>query len=153
MGIGHIKYKFIDNSSKYYRQMIDLRYKAFFQKLNLERDIVLDNREDGSLHIIALEGEKVIGCGRLSLTPEEIQISQIAVEESMTGRGIGSSIMERLLFKAEEQGAQTIYLDARVESQEFYVALGFQSIGSPFPSKKTGIPHIKMEKQLKSRNA
>lgn len=149
MGLKHIKYKFIDNSSKYYRQMTELRYKAFYQDLGLGRELISDSLENDSLHLIALSGERVIGCGRLSFDHEGAQITQMAVEESMRKSGVGSSIMARLLHKAEEMGAERLYLAARVEAEGFYRKFGFCLVGGPFPSQKTGLPHVKMEKQLK----
>ena len=46
------EYKFISREDSIYQQVLDLRYKNFFKKLNLKKDIVLDEDEEKAFHLV-----------------------------------------------------------------------------------------------------
>lgn len=143
MNSRYIKYKFIDSSSKYYRQMTQLRNKLTYKGLNLDQTVIIEQDEPHPLHLVALGGEQVVGCGRLTFDNEGAHINELLIEESMKGRGIAQSMMARLLYKAEEQGVEKLYLTTTADDLELHKQLGFNVI------EELSSSHFKMEKLLK----
>ncbi len=142
-----MEYILITSDNPFYRQAIELRYNVFFKPFNVGLDKVYDDLEEGSVHLVCIEKEEVLGYGRLTFADDNISvISQVVVKEDYHKMGIGKELMEHLLSLAKEKGCKAVSLDARIEVKAFYEKLGFHTEGDVFPSKKTGLPHIKMVK-------
>jgi predicted GNAT family N-acyltransferase len=146
--------KFIQIDSPEYQQALELRYQLFYQMHHLPFEVVFTSQETAAFHVIAVDARtsQVIAYGQLAQnTPTEWQICQMVVEHSWQGRGLGSQIMAALLQKAELLKAKVMILEARVTKVEFYQKLGFIATSTEFPSLKTGVPHIRMQKCLTHR--
>lgn len=143
-----IDFIFTTKKTDLYKQAIKLRYEVFFRPLNVSLDAVYDSLEDMSIHLVAKTNDAILGYGRLTIENDEGQISQMVVEKDYRGIGLGAEIVRILIEKAAENGVARIFLNARIDALEFYEKLGFISIGTDFPSKKTGIPHKRMEKAI-----
>ena len=74
--------------------------------------------------------------------PASWKIRQVAVKESLQGRGIGRILMDAAIDRAREEGVSGIVLHSRAPVVGFYEAIGFHVVGDPF--EEVGIPHRKM---------
>lgn len=73
---------------------------------------------------LAMAGNEILGCGALSaLGPGLGEVRSLAVRQDQAGRGVGHTIVERLLREAAERGfGEVLALTRRVS---FFAALGF----------------------------
>jgi predicted GNAT family N-acyltransferase len=143
-----VTFLYIDADSKYYKDAVDLRFSVFYKEFDLDINIINDSDENTSIHLAVVAEEKVIGFGRLSLYDGTARISQMVVNRNMRGRGIGSGIMNILIERSIKEGCRLICLNSRMDAVSFYRKFGFEEAGNEFPSKKTGLTHIRMEKKL-----
>lgn len=144
-----MEYIFITTENQMYKQVIDLRYNIFFRPYNFGLDKVYDSLEKEATHLVCAHGSEVLGYGRLTFEDDEnAVVSQLVVKENFQRQGIGKGILNYLMSFSQEKGYKKIILSAKVEAKGFYEKLGFVSEGDEFPSKKTGLPHIKMVKSL-----
>jgi predicted GNAT family N-acyltransferase len=80
------------------------------------------------------------------LSPTEAKVRQMAVQESLQGRGYGRQIVCGLECHLAEFGYAHLSLHARTSAVGFYEKLGYTTIGQEF--MEVGIPHYRMEKCL-----
>ena len=144
-----IKYVIIDEKSPLYNEAIDLRYKEFYEKFNRSRESIFDEIEKNSIRIVACIEDKVVGHARLFISDNTGEISQVAVNENYRGMKIGAGVMIGLIDLAAKEGIEKLSLDARISAIDFYKKLGFEVVSEVFASKKTGLPHVKMERKDK----
>jgi predicted GNAT family N-acyltransferase len=143
--------KTIDYGCPFYHRAAQLRYQLFYQEHNIPFDAIFDKTEPQDTHvaIVNLSNDNLIAYGRLAQhCISEYQIFQMVVAPQYQGQGYGTILLETLIGIAMDQGAHSIVLHARVAKTGFYQKLGFTAIGDVFASPTTGIPHVKMEKQL-----
>jgi predicted GNAT family N-acyltransferase len=143
-----VTFLYIDAGSKYYEDAVNLRFSVFYKEFNLDENVIYDSDESASIHLAAVTGGKVVGFGRLSICGNTARISQMAVHRNMRGMGIGSTIMNILIGRSKKEGCRLICLNSRLDAVSFYRKFGFGKVGSKFPSEKTGLTHIRMEKNL-----
>lgn len=143
------EYFFINEGNYLYNEALKLRYNVFFKNANCKNDVLIDNLEKDAIHLICYEkGKTVIGYGRLNILGNRAHISQLVVDENYRKRGIALHIMNMINEKIISQNVKESFLNAKVDAIKFYEKLGYYDIGGIFPSKKTGIPHIRMVKSI-----
>jgi N-acetylglutamate synthase-like GNAT family acetyltransferase len=126
----------------------DLRYRVLREPWGQPRGSEKDDIEDRSIHVIAIEDGKIIGCGRLHFnSKKEAQIRQMAVEEAYRGTGVGKSIVLELERVAKEKGAKYVVTDAREVALGFYEKLGYMVCGNA-PTIFGSVKQCKMRKDL-----
>ncbi|MBX3702758.1 MAG: GNAT family N-acetyltransferase [Steroidobacteraceae bacterium] len=96
-----------------------------------------------SVHALATLNREPVGTGRLNPAGK---IGRIAVVAGMRGRGIGATIVRRLLEEAYHRGLREPYLHAQLQAVPFYRKFGFRSEGEVFD--EAGIPHVRMKHAL-----
>jgi predicted GNAT family N-acyltransferase len=64
------------------------------------------------------------------------------------GQGLGMRILQALVEAATKRGASLLVLNARVTKMQIYQKFGFQTVDEVFGSPMTGVPHIKMQKEI-----
>lgn len=144
-----VKYVFVDENSNLYDQTIDLRYEEFYKNFNRTRESIFDEFEKNSIRVAACIDDMVVGHARLFINEYKIgEITQVVVHKDYRGMKIGGEIMTALLEYSEKNNVKMIGLDARIYAIDFYKKLGFYTTGEIFTSKKTGLPHIRMEKNF-----
>lgn len=148
MNIQQVNFNFVTTASTFFQQILDLRYRTFFEPFALKRNIVEDELEESSLHLLASKNGNVLGYLRLTLTEKEAIISQMIVEQSVRKQGLGKELMTIALEKIKPFGLNKVILDSRLNALKFYEKLGFKSVGEVFSSRKNGLLHMKMEKSL-----
>jgi predicted GNAT family N-acyltransferase len=131
-----------------YWQAVDLRLRVLRIPLGLNFTQEQLSAEDTDAHLIAIEGDKVVGC--LVMTPKSsdiVKMRQVAVEPELQGSGLGTKMVAASEDWAKQKGYQRIELNARDTAVAFYLKLSYQTVGDPFV--EVSIPHRKMEKELR----
>jgi predicted GNAT family N-acyltransferase len=121
-----------------------IRYDVFVREQGVPAMLEWDGRDAACRHVSANDDKGgVIGCGRL--LPDG-SIGRLAVERSWRGRGVGSTILSRLIDIARNTGFARVVLNARTDAEAFYARRGFAAAGAEFT--EAGIRHQRMERAL-----
>ncbi|MBS1946974.1 MAG: GNAT family N-acetyltransferase [Bacteroidetes bacterium] len=139
--------KIIDHGSKEYQQMVALRYEILRKPLGLRfTEEELDKEKDDML-MGAFEDDKILGCCLLTrIDGSKIRLRQMAVPNSMQGRGVGRALMIFAENVARDLGYKVLLMHARKTATGFYGKLGYHITGNEF--EEVTIPHYVMEKKL-----
>lgn len=126
----------------------DLRWRILRAPWNQPKGSEQDELEGQAIHIIAVENDKIIGCGRAHFnSDEEAQIRYMAVENQWQGRGVGKMILDELEKRVIQKGAKKIILHARENVVRFYERNGFNVICESH-TLFGEIKHLLMEKEV-----
>ncbi len=126
----------------------DLRWRILRAPWYQPKGSEQDELEGQAIHIIAVENEKIIGCGRAHFNNnEEAQIRYMAVEKDWQGKGIGKKILDELENKVIEKGAKKIILHARENVVNFYKRNGYKVV-KPSHTLFGEIKHFLMMKEI-----
>jgi N-acetylglutamate synthase-like GNAT family acetyltransferase len=145
-----IIYKYIDYKSEMFKQVINLRYSILFEPYSKIEKYEFDELDDISLHLVALDKEKVIGYSRITNINGDGKITNVVVSPEYINRRIGFEMMNKHINKAKEHNMKVLYLNARIETIEFYKKVGFECKGKINISEKSGLPLQKMYTDIKS---
>ena len=143
--------KFVEYGSPEYHQAAQLRYRLFYQEHCIPFESIFDPQEEQDLHLVITANPEnhVLAYGRLGQKSfDQFQIYQMVVEPEYQGQGLGMLILQALTEAATHQEAAILILNARVTKVQFYQRSGFEPIGEVFASSSTGVPHIKMQKEI-----
>ncbi len=120
------------------------------EPLGQARDAVDFPFEAESLHLVALDAGRVVGC--VLFHPERPatgRLFQMAVEPDRQGTGLGTRLVRALEDEVSARGFREITLHARDTAVGFYARLGYVSFGAPYV--EVGIPHQNMRRALGPR--
>lgn len=135
-------------TEKEFLEYYDLRWRILRAPWNQSKGSEKDELENQSIHLIAIENNKIIGCGRAHFnTAEEAQIRFMAVESNWQFKGIGKSILIELEKLIIQKGAKRIILNARENVIKFYQKNGYSVIKQSY-TLFGKINHFLMEKIL-----
>ena len=110
-----------------FKKYYNLRWRILRKPWNQPKGSEQDETDDDSIHIMAVIGDKVIGCGRGHFNSTiEAQIRYMTVDESFKGKGIGLRILKALEEELTDNGAEDIILKAREEAVSFYKKQGYE---------------------------
>jgi ElaA protein len=123
-----------------------LRYEVFCQEQGVSRAQEADGRDGEALHLVALEGERVVGTCRLLIEGATAKVGRMAVERPARGRGLGLRLLRAAEREARAAGARRVALHAQTYAAPLYERGGFIPYGKPFI--QAGIEHVAMEKDL-----
>ncbi|MEI8052363.1 MAG: GNAT family N-acetyltransferase [Bacteroidota bacterium] len=139
--------KQIDHGTAEYKKMIQLRNQILRQPLGLNFSDQELESEKNEILIAAFDEEDIVGCCVLSFQDQEtLRLRQMAVHDSVQGKGIGASIMSFAENLARDKGYRYMIMHARDTAIGFYEKFGYKSKGSEFI--EVNIPHQVMEKEL-----
>lgn len=143
MHIEHVPYNSVN-----YRLSLQLRNEVLRKPLGMEITAGDVFDEDKHLHIVALEGDDVVGI--VVLIPDYLpgigKLRQMATLPEVRGKGYGKALVADLEQTARTMGLHTIRLHARYHAVDFYAKLGYRIVGERFT--EVGIDHYRMEKDL-----
>jgi ribosomal-protein-alanine N-acetyltransferase len=80
----------------------------------------------------AMEDDTLLGYACLLVIAPEGELMNIAVDDCYRGRGIGSALMEAVLGRAADRGAESVYLEVRdsnAPARHLYEKHGFEILG------------------------
>lgn len=110
-----------------------------------------DGRDGESTHLVAIEGERVIGTCRLLFRSNVARLGRLAVDPDRRGEGIAAALLALADRVALEQGASSISLHAQTYARRLYLDAGYEARGPEFVEE--GIEHVAMAKRLNSSAA
>ena len=140
--------KMIDHGTKEYLQMVNLRNEILRKPLGLKFEAQELEKEKEDVLIGAFEDDKLLGCCLLTrVDAGTIRLRQMAVPNSMQGKGIGRALMIFAENIARDLGYKKLIMHARKTALGFYQKLGYSACGDEFV--EVTIPHYIMEKSLR----
>ena len=138
---------FIHPAHKFYASELELRFRILREPIGHIRADVRFTFEDDSLHLVAVNNDRVLGC--VLFHPDAHQggrLYQMAVHGALQGQGLGTRLVEQLEIELKSRQIERIHLHARDVAVPFYEKLGYRCVGEPFD--EVGIVHYMMEKEL-----
>lgn len=142
-----MKFKFIQVNDPEYTKELMLRWEVLQKPLGLPPGSEIFAQETESLHLLAIEGKKVVGC--ILFYPETEttgRVSQLAISDEYQGKRFGRQIMNTLETVLFKKGIEEIYLHVLEEAASFYRQLGYEEHGNPY--ERMGVYHREMKKRL-----
>jgi amino-acid N-acetyltransferase len=83
--------------------------------------------EDVQEFFVAVDGERVVGCGALHVLWEDLaEVRTLAVAQEVHGRGVGSALLERLVENARSLGVRRLF--CLTFETDFFARHGFVPI-------------------------
>lgn len=138
---------FIGLDAPEYPGELNLRWRVLREPLGFPRGAEVFPFEAESLHLVALDGDRVVGC--VLFHPEgggTGRLFQMAVEPGRQGRGLGARMVRTLEGEVARRGMHEVSLHARETAIGFYARLGYAVEGEKY--LENGIPHQTMRRQL-----
>lgn len=127
--------------------MINLRNEILRKPLGLTLDQKELEKEKDDVLMGAFEDDRMLGCCLLTRQDNHtMRLRQMAVPNSMQGKGIGRALMIFAENVARDLGYKVLCMHARKTAQGFYEKLGYKVSGEEF--MEITIPHYIMEKAL-----
>jgi len=140
--IREIKYQTED-----YNQELKLRDQVLRKPLGLSLYDENLKAEKDDFHIGAYTNDHLIGVLILTKQNEkEIKMRQVAVSEQWRSIKVGTALVRYAEHYAKNEGYEIVLLHARKTAREFYMKLGYESVGEEF--LEINIPHYSMRKSL-----
>lgn len=140
--IREIKYQTED-----YNQELKLRDQVLRKPLGLSLYDENLKAEKDDFHIGAYTNDHLIGVLILTKQNEkEIKMRQVAVSEQWRSIKVGTALVRYAEHYAKNEGYEIVLLHARKTAREFYMKLGYESVGEEF--LEINIPHYCMRKSL-----
>ena len=140
--------KIIEHGSFEYQQMINLRNDILRKPLGLRFTDEELAKEAHDILIVAFDDDRILACCMLTAVDKElIRLRQMAVHNSLQGKGIGATMMNFAENVARERGYRIMTMHARKSAIGFYEKLGYKIFGDEF--EEVTIPHYEMHKKLR----
>ena len=134
-----ITYKYTNYKSKEFEQVINLRFNVLFAPYNKVEKYDYDELDYISLHLVALDKDKVVAYSRITNDNGVGKITNVVVDSEYSQRGIGFEMMKRHIIKAKECNMNYLHLNSRLDTVNFYKRVGFQCKDDTFVSEKSGL--------------
>jgi len=139
--------RMIDHGTKEYQQMVNLRNEILRKPLGLSFTKEELEHEKDDILMGAFEDDKLLGCCLLTrMDAKTVRLRQMAVPNSMQGKGVGRALMIFAENIARDLGYKKLCMHARKTAVGFYQKLGYGISGEEFV--EVTIPHYVMEKAL-----
>lgn len=142
-----LEFTFIHPGHALYAAEVELRFRVLREPLGHTREQVLFPFEAQSLHLVAHQGDEVLGC--VLFHPEDShggRLFQMAVTPRLQGQRLGAKLVRTLEAELRRRGFTHVHLHARQTVVPFYERLGYSVYAEPFID--VGLPHRHMEKSL-----
>ncbi len=125
---------------------LDLRERVFAVEQGVDPAADRDGRDHEAVHLVAVEGDQVLGTCRLVFNGTRARLGRLAVLRSRRREGLGAALLAEADRQARAAGAQTIDLHAQMPARELYLRDGYIERGDVFVEE--GIEHVAMDKRL-----
>jgi len=126
-----------------------IRERVFVEEQRVAREEEWDEHDAAgaaTLHLVAFEGSRAVGCARLRTRGDAAKIERVAVLAERRRHGLGRVLMEAAERAALERGLHALVLHAQRAVIPFYERLGWEAHGPEF--SEAGIPHRAMAKTV-----
>jgi N-acetylglutamate synthase-like GNAT family acetyltransferase len=140
-----MKFKFINQQDPYYQEERFLRWEALEKPLGIPPDFQSTPEEKNSIHLVAINKNKIVGCVLCyPISKEEGRIFDCVIEDEKGG--FARQMMHKLEEGLKKRGLSEVYVMAGEENQSFFSHLGYRSEGESF--EEYGISYQKMGKKF-----
>jgi predicted GNAT family N-acyltransferase len=127
--------------------MVSLRYEILRKPLGLAFNQDELDREANDILIGACDDDLILACCMLTeFSSDKCRLRQMAVHNSLQGKGIGATMMNFAENVARDRGYKILTMHARKSAVGFYEKLGYKICGEEF--QEVTIPHFEMQKRL-----
>jgi len=125
---------------------LELRERVFVGEQGVSVEADRDGLDPDALHVVAVEGERVVGTCRMLFADGVARLGRMAVEPELRGRGTGAELLDAAERLALARGAHTVRLHAQTGALSLYERAGYEPRGERFMEE--GIEHLTMEKRI-----
>lgn len=125
---------------------LELRHDVFCVEQGVPQHEELDGRDGEGIHLVAVDGEEMLGTCRVLMVGSTAQFSRLAVRRSARRRGIATALLQAADEETIAAGGKRIVLHAQTYARRLYENAGYRPRGRVFT--EAGIEHIAMEKHL-----
>ncbi len=141
--------KIIEFGSPEYRQMVKMREEILRKPLGLGfSDEELENERD-NIFIGAFEDDLMLGCCMIvKLDASKVRLRQMAVLNTLQGKGIGRAIIQFAENIARDHGYRVMTMHARKNTIPFFEKMGYSVTSNEFI--EITIPHVEMVKSIEN---
>jgi predicted GNAT family N-acyltransferase len=129
-----------------FEQAMELRREVFVVEQEVEEAEEFDGREDECVHVVAVDGGRVIGCCRLLPERDVVKLGRMVVAADRRREGVAEALLAESDVQAAGLGASRITLSAQTYVTDLYEKAGYAVTSEPFD--EVGIEHVRMEKRL-----
>ncbi|MDR3594965.1 GNAT family N-acetyltransferase [Clostridium sp.] len=137
--MNNIAYEYIDYTNEKFKEVIDLRFNILFKPYGKINKYDYDELDNNSFHLVALHNDKIIAYSRMTDLNGKGKITNVVVNPEYIKKGIGVEMLKIHIKKAKDQNINYLYLNARLDTVNFYKKVGFQCKGDTFLSEKSGL--------------
>lgn len=123
-----------------------LRHEVFVVEQGVPIELELDEDDETALHLVALEGDELVGTCRIVSDGDRAKFGRLVVARDARGAGIGSALLDEAERRARADGARQMVLTAQIAAMGLYERAGYTARGEVFLD--AGIEHMTMEKAL-----
>ena len=123
-----------------------LRRRVFIEEQHGPEALEMDDQDAVATHVLALDGSRAVGCGRMVADGDHVKIGRMAVARERRGEGIGRQVLETLMELARQRGFRQAILHAQLTAEGFYRKQGYIPRGDVF--EEAGIAHRLMDREL-----
>lgn len=124
-----------------------LRHEALFAPFGIPRDDRWDDAGEDRYHLAAQSDGRVVGYACLLIDVSGAgHVRQVSVRPDLQGSGVGRALMSEVDAQAARLGLPLLWLNARITAEPFYQRLGYATVSDRFPSGRTRMPHVRMQK-------
>jgi predicted GNAT family N-acyltransferase len=139
--------KILDHGSSEYQKMVHLRHEILRKPLGLEFTAEELDKEKHEILVGAFEDDDMLGCCMVVKESDtDCRLRQMAVVNTLRGKGIGRALMTFAENIARDRGFKKMIMHARKTALGFYEKQGYVKKGDEFI--EITIPHYIMEKTL-----
>lgn len=111
-------------------EMLEIEEKSFISHWNKQTFIDEFSADNGYYIVAKLDG-KIVGYSGFRFVLDEGHITTLAVHPDYRGRGIGTSLVSKLIESAKNKNIKRLFLEVRESNkvaQKIYKKLGFKVI-------------------------
>jgi predicted GNAT family N-acyltransferase len=123
-----------------------LRRRVFIEEQHVPEALEMDDQDAVATHVLALDGDLAVGCGRMVAEGDHVKIGRMAVTRERRGEGIGRRVLDSLMELARQRGFRQAILHAQLTAEGFYLKQGYVPRGDVF--EEAGIAHRLMDREL-----
>jgi predicted GNAT family N-acyltransferase len=139
--------RIIDHGSREYHQMVALRMEVLRKPLGLSFSPEDLDAERDDILLGAFDEDHLLACCLLTRQDADTcRLRQMAVVNSLQGRGLGASLLYFAENVARDKGFRELVMHARMTAVGFYEKQGYRISGQTF--EEVTIPHLLMRKPL-----
>jgi len=134
-----------------------VRYDVFVTEQGVPADLERDDQDRDADHLVAYDGERAVGAGRLVVEPAGFEgadpalgpvghLGRLAVRPEARGAKLGMALVLAIEERARERGLAVMALSSQTYAIPFYERLGYAAHGPEFDD--AGLPHRWMRRTL-----